>query len=206
MINAINACYPAPNPRAKLTIYGGMRHNVWDRAYRTDHTYHNPNLYEWMVAQYNKKNGSNWLPTANAGSDKSYSSASSISVSGSASDPDGSIASYRWTKIGGPSSTISNSTSASMSASVSSAGTYIYKLTVTDNAGGVDTDFVKVVVGSSSSGSTSGSRSPRHRSFSRRSNGKPASRCRSWTCSTGTSERSSSASWCRSRHSSSSIS
>jgi hypothetical protein len=160
MINAINACSPAPNPRAKLTIYGGMRHDVWNRAYRTDHTYHNPNLYEWMVGLYNRKNGSNWLPTANAGSDKAYSSASTVYATGSASDSDGSIASYRWTKVSGPSATISNATSASMAAKVTSAGTYIFKLTVTDNAGGVDTDFVKITVGSSSSGSTTTNAAP----------------------------------------------
>jgi hypothetical protein len=152
MINAINACYPAPNPRAKVTIYPGVRHDAWNRAYRTDHTYHNPNLYEWMMTLYNTRNKGNNLPTANAGSDKSYSSASKIYFGGSGSDNDGSISSYRWTKIGGPSATISGSTSASASASISSSGTYVFKLTVTDNEGGTDSDYVRVIVGSSSSG------------------------------------------------------
>jgi hypothetical protein len=160
MINAINACSPTPNPKAKLTIYAGVKHDVWNRAYRTDHTYHNPNLYEWMMGLYNKRNGSNYIPSANAGSDKSYSSPSKIYLTGSGSDSDGSVSAYRWTKIAGPSATLSNSTSASASASVTSSGTYIFKLTVTDNAGATDSDYIKVVVGSSTSSSTTTNAAP----------------------------------------------
>jgi hypothetical protein len=65
-----------------------------------------------------------------------------------------------WRKISGPSATLSNATSASASASVSSSGTYVFKLTVTDNAGATDTDFVRVVVGSTSSGSTTTNAAP----------------------------------------------
>jgi hypothetical protein len=160
MINAINSCSPAPNPRAKVTIYPGVKHDAWNRAYRTDHTYHNPNLYEWMMGLYNTRNKGNTLPTANAGSDKTYSSASKIYFGGSGSDSDGSISSYRWTKISGPSATLSGSTSASASASISSSGTYVFKLTVTDNEGGTDSDYVRVIVGSSSSGSTTTNAAP----------------------------------------------
>lgn len=155
MINAINSCSPAPNPRAKLTVYPGVRHDAWNRAYRTDHSYHNPNMYEWMMSQYNRRNGSNYIPTANAGSDKSYSSATKIYLSGSGSDSDGSISSYRWTKIGGPSASIASSSSASTSATISSSGTYFFKLTVTDNGGATDSDYVKIVVGSSSGSGSS---------------------------------------------------
>ncbi len=161
MINAINASNPAPNPRAKLTVYVGMKHDVWNRAYRTDHTYHNPNLYEWMMGLYNRKNGSNMLPTANAGADKSYSGTSTIYLSGSGSDSDGSITSYRWTKISGPSASLSSSTVASPSATVSAAGTYMFRLTVTDNAGGTDSDYVKVVVSSTGSGSSTTNAAPK---------------------------------------------
>ena len=49
MVNAINACSPAPNPLAKLTIYPGVAHNSWDRAYLTDNSLHTPNLYQWLM-------------------------------------------------------------------------------------------------------------------------------------------------------------
>jgi predicted esterase len=160
MVNAINACSPAPNPRAKVTIYPGVRHDAWNRAYKPDHTYHNPNLYDWMMGYYNNRNGSNYIPTANAGSDKTYSSTSTINLSGSGSDSDGSISSYRWAKISGPSATLSNSGAANPSASVSSSGTYVFRLTVTDNAGATDSDYIKVTVGSTSSSNTTTNAAP----------------------------------------------
>lgn len=154
MVNAINACTPAPSPLAKMTIYPGVKHDAWNRAYKTDHTYHNPNLYEWMMSHSNTKNGGNSIPSANAGADKTYSSASTISLGGSASDSDGSITNYSWTKVGGPSATISSAASASTSVAVSAAGTYMFRLKVTDNSGNTDSDYIKVVVSSTGSSSS----------------------------------------------------
>jgi hypothetical protein len=154
MVNAINACTPAPSPLAKLTIYPGVKHDAWNRAYRTDHTYHNPNYYEWLMSQTNKKNGSNYIPAANAGTDKSYAATTKISLAGTASDADGSISSYSWTKISGPSVTISNPTAANATASITAAGTYVFRLRVTDNAGATDSDYIKVTVQSASDDST----------------------------------------------------
>ncbi len=154
MVNAINACSPTPNPKAKLTIYPGVKHNAWDRAYKPDHTYHNPNVYEWMMSKVNTRNGSNLLPTASAGSDKSYSNTTKIYLSGSGSDSDGSIRTYHWTKISGPSATIASASSASTSATASP-GTYMFRLTVTDDDGGTDSDYVKVTVSSSTTTKTS---------------------------------------------------
>jgi predicted esterase len=159
MVNAINSCSPAPNPSAKLTIYPGLGHNVWDRAYATDHTYHNPNIYEWMMSYSNRKNGSNYLPSAAAGADKSYSSTTTIYLSGSGSDSDGTISAYRWTKISGPSATITNPSSESTSVTVGS-GTYIFRLTVTDNGGATDSDYIKVTVGSASTSTTTTNAAP----------------------------------------------
>jgi dienelactone hydrolase len=51
MINAINACQPPPSPAPIFTIYAGVGHNSWDRAYNTGNTYHDPNLYEWLLRQ-----------------------------------------------------------------------------------------------------------------------------------------------------------
>lgn len=150
MVNAINACSPTPNPKAKMTVYPGVKHDAWGRAYRADHTYHNPNVFDWMMAQVNTKNGGNAIPTANAGADKTYSGVSSITLTGSGTDSDGSISSYSWSKMSGPAATISNASAASTSVAVS-AGTYMFRLTVKDNFGNTDTDYVKIVVSSTSS-------------------------------------------------------
>lgn len=147
MVNAINAY--SPSPRAKLTIYPGVAHNAWDYAYKPDHTVHNPNVYEWMLSYTNTKNGSNTLPTANAGADKT--AGSSVTLSGSGSDNNGSISSYAWTQSSGPSkATLSNASTRTATASGLKTGTYIFRLRVTDNGGDSDSDYIKVTVGSGS--------------------------------------------------------
>jgi predicted secreted protein len=148
MVNAINACVPAPTPLAKATIYAGIQHNAWYRAYYLDNNYHNPNYYQWLMLQTRSKRGTNYIPVANAGGDKSIAlPTSSVIISGSATDNGGSISSYSWTQLQGPSTaTLSGATSATLTASNLVNGTYVFKFTVTDNGGLIDSDFVKVTV------------------------------------------------------------
>jgi predicted esterase len=148
MVKAINATTPTPSPLAKLTIYKNVKHNAWDYAYRTDHSLHNPNVYEWMLKQVNKKNTGNYIPTANANSDqtKYLSSTSSTTIYGSGSDSDGSIVSWNWTKMSGPSASLSGTTSKTLKVSSLKEGTYIFRLTVKDDKGNTDSDYVRVKV------------------------------------------------------------
>jgi hypothetical protein len=148
MVNAINACTPAPNPLAKITIYPGINHNSWDKAYTNDHSVQNPNVYEWMLSYTNTINGTNKIPLANAGADVSKTlPANSVVLSGSGTDSDGTIASYTWSQLTGPSpATLTNAATASLTASNLVVGTYIFKLKVTDNSGDINADFVKVTV------------------------------------------------------------
>ncbi|MFZ6010667.1 MAG: PKD domain-containing protein [Bacteroidota bacterium] len=147
MINAINACVPAPSPLAQLTIYTGVAHNAWDRAYKPDHTYHNPNVYEWMLSFMNMKNGSNTIPIADAGNDQ-VTSSTSVTLTGTGSDPDGSVATYSWSQVSGPApATWTNNSSASVNVNGLVPGSYLFKLQVTDQNGGHDTDYVTVTVG-----------------------------------------------------------
>lgn len=51
-INGFNNVGGTPTPI--MTVYSGLGHSgaVWNtRAYATDHTYHNPNLYEWFLTK-----------------------------------------------------------------------------------------------------------------------------------------------------------
>jgi hypothetical protein len=91
----------------------------------------------------------NIAPTANAGSDQSITLPSSlITLDGTASsDADGSIASYAWSKVSGPASgTITSVASSITTVTGLVQGTYIYRLTVTDNDGAKDTDDLTVTV------------------------------------------------------------
>jgi hypothetical protein len=147
MINAINACVPAPAPAAKVDIYAGVAHDAWVRAYEPDHSYHNPNVYDWMMSYTNTLTAGNSIPIANAGSDKTITiSAGSFSLTGAATDQGGSISSYQWTKMSGPGASLSGTTSPTLVASSLGAGVYVFRLQVTDNTGLTDSDYVKVTV------------------------------------------------------------
>ena len=145
MVNAINACTPTPNPLAKMTIYPGVKHNAWDRAYAPNHSYHDPNVYEWMMQYTNTVNNGNKIPVANAGTDR-RTSETSYTLTASGTDADGSIASYAWTKMSGPACTMNGTSSKSLSLSGLTKGTYLFKVTVTDNAGASDSDYVTLNV------------------------------------------------------------
>ncbi|MCB0494722.1 MAG: tandem-95 repeat protein [Cyclobacteriaceae bacterium] len=142
MIDAYNNCSPAPAQPALFTIYPGVGHNAWDNAFRTDHSLHNPNMYEWLLLQ---SLGGN--PSANAGADQTITlPTNTTSFIGSGSDPDGTIASYLWTKLTGPSATLVNATSSTLTVNGLVEGTYEFQLQVTDNDGNVATDQVSLTV------------------------------------------------------------
>jgi dienelactone hydrolase len=128
MVNAINACIPAPNPLAIKTIYPGVNHNAWDNAYRTDHALHNPNVYEWMMQTFN-------LPVANAGADRTITlPQDSVILMGSGTSSNSTITGYAWQKVSGPTCTLSGITTNTLSVSGMTQGTYVFSLVVTDAA------------------------------------------------------------------------
>lgn len=88
-------------------------------------------------------------PVANAGLDKNLTlPTNSVTLNGSGSDVDGSISSYLWTKRSGGSATLVNENTASLSLSGLAEGTYIFRLTVTDNGGLTHFDEAAVNVSS----------------------------------------------------------
>ncbi|WP_394801695.1 PKD domain-containing protein, partial [Rhodoflexus caldus] len=87
-------------------------------------------------------------PVVSAGTAQSITlPTNSATLTGSASDPDGSIASVRWTQVSGP-NTAAIATPANVQTSVSGLvqGTYVFRLTATDNAGATASADVNVTV------------------------------------------------------------
>jgi hypothetical protein len=70
----------------------------------------------------------------------------SATLSGSGSDPDGTIVSYAWSKVSGIGGNITSPNSASTTVNGLVVGTYIFRLTVTDNKGATATDDVTITV------------------------------------------------------------
>ncbi|HTB23971.1 MAG TPA: PKD domain-containing protein [Puia sp.] len=93
----------------------------------------------------------NQPPVAKAGPDQTITlPTNSVTLNGSASsDPDGTIASYLWTKISGPAQfNIVNNTSANTIVNNLTAGSYSFQLKVTDNGGAIAMDTIKIIVNS----------------------------------------------------------
>jgi hypothetical protein len=91
----------------------------------------------------------NQLPVANAGTSKTITlPVNSVSLDGSLSyDPDGTIASYSWTEVSGPSTaTITGAGTVTPTVSSLVQGQYVFQLAVTDNGGATSTAQVNVIV------------------------------------------------------------
>jgi hypothetical protein len=149
-ITGMLGCGASPTP--VWTVYPGVGHaGCWERGYRTDHMYHNPNLYEWFLT---KRRGSAasapapMPPTVSAGADKTITlPTSTTTLYGTSSDVDGQIASNQWTKVSGPAGvSLWNSTTKSLSLSGLVAGTYVFRFTATDNSNLQDSDDVTLTV------------------------------------------------------------
>ncbi|MEM7551855.1 MAG: dienelactone hydrolase family protein, partial [Bacteroidota bacterium] len=140
MVNAINACDPPIDPQVRLTLYPGVGHNSWDRAYRLDNSLHDPNLYEWLEMQ------SMSAISVDAGSDQTVIlPQNTIGITGNASSS-GAITSYLWEKVSGPTATLVNENTSILTLNSLIEGIYIFRLTVEDDGGGSASDEVQITV------------------------------------------------------------
>ncbi|RYY52185.1 MAG: peptidase M36, partial [Chitinophagaceae bacterium] len=90
----------------------------------------------------------NLAPVANAGANISITLPTNTStLNGSATDADGTIISYAWTKVAGPAAgTIATPAAAITNLSGLVQGTYQFRLSVSDNAGATASDTVQITV------------------------------------------------------------
>lgn len=155
--------------------FGGGAHCCWNSMYDpkvTDWTSTNANIvsnsqhpntpgtykkgssiFQWMLRQGDTTlvGGAlppNVTPVVDAGPAQNITLPSNtVQLSGTASDPDGSITTYAWTKVSGPAQGSFSSTAiANPTFSNLASGTYKLRLTVTDNRGASIQDSVNVVV------------------------------------------------------------
>jgi parallel beta-helix repeat protein len=105
------------------------------------------------------KNGAstdNQAPTADAGSDQSVTlPTNEITLTGTGKDADGTISSYNWSQVSGPSSAnFTSPGSASTNVNQLVEGTYVLELKVTDNQGAAATSTVQIKVVNSAGATT----------------------------------------------------
>jgi len=75
-----------------------------------------------------------------------FSQSATTNLTATASDPDGSVASYSWTKTVGSSVTITGANTAIATITFTIAGTYTFQCVVTDNLGATAVATATVVV------------------------------------------------------------
>jgi hypothetical protein len=89
----------------------------------------------------------NRAPVANAGADKTITlPANALNIAGGATDSDGIVMYWEWTRVSGGTATLTDAGKSTLKLSGLTAGTYIFRLKVTDNLGAVATDDVTVTV------------------------------------------------------------
>lgn len=148
-VNGIAACAPSVAPLT--TYYPTGNHWIWDQVYDPG----NPQLYMWFLSKSRGSTpppppgGGNVAPVANAGTNQVITlPTNTTSLNGSGSrDQDGSITTYNWSQVSGPASAnLHTSNAANTNVSGMVAGTYSFRLTVTDNAGATNSANVSVTV------------------------------------------------------------
>jgi hypothetical protein len=86
-------------------------------------------------------------PEANAGPNQSITlPEDSVTLSGSGTDSDGYIVSYAWTQISGSQASITSPADATTTVTGLGAGTYIFRLIVTDDKDDSDSSTVTITV------------------------------------------------------------
>ncbi|HUQ96827.1 MAG TPA: T9SS type A sorting domain-containing protein [Chitinophagaceae bacterium] len=141
---------PAPNPLARKTIFAASGHDSWTKTYDPNFRENGYTIYEWMLLHEKGTAPPTYgvVPTASAGPDKTATlPTSSVTLSGSGTVSSGSTASYSWTKVSGPATgVISSPSSTSTTITGLTAGTYVFRLTISDAKSAKGVDDVKVTV------------------------------------------------------------
>ena len=91
--------------------------------------------------------GSNQPPTVNAGADRAVDEGAAVSITGTAGDSDGSVASHAWTRVSGPAVTLTGADTATVgftAPQVDADTDLVLRLTVTDDDGASASDDVSV--------------------------------------------------------------
>ena len=163
-IDQYNTTYAS---KTKLTVWTDVDHNhTWSRAFNPNTKVDGYNIYQWMLL-YRRGTTStapapteptptptptptgNIAPVARAGSDVSYPASWNwfpVLNGNASSDSDGWITKYVWTKVSGPACTITPIETGRSRVTGWTTGTYVFRITVTDNKGATAYDDIKITI------------------------------------------------------------
>lgn len=144
MMDAVNAC-PAVKYKVHLNMLFGQAHAGWNQVYDLTDGY---DIYSWL-AQFSKGDTDNKKPFVSAGQDMQIIKRNgSLHLAGEYFDPeDGSIVSVAWSQVSGsPQLTLSNTDGKILKVDGLVAGTFTFRLTVTDSGGASSSDDVIIQI------------------------------------------------------------
>ena len=128
---------------AKKTMFNSGGHQCWPIPLQRQYTENGKNVYEWML-QY-KTDPSK----AFAGEDQEIlAPTGSVQLQATGTAANGTVVSYQWSKLYGPTGTVnfSSSTIANPVVSNLAQGTYVFQANINGTSGSVATDYVAVTV------------------------------------------------------------
>ena len=129
--------------RMDSVVGGGHSSTTWDSFFGVTGTDSNTNKIIWAI----QAAAVNMNPTSIAGTDQVLNvPTTSTTLDGSASYDDGSIASYTWSKVFGPSCNITSPSSATTTVTGMLQGVYLFRLSLVDNTGLTSYDELQVVI------------------------------------------------------------
>jgi len=140
-VDFINSGTP-PAREARKTLFNSTSHVCWPDALQRIYTENGMNVYQWLL-QFKRS-----FSSAKAGSYQEITApASSVQLNGSGTGPNGSTTAINWQKVSGPGGgNISNTSVLNPTISNLSPGTYVYRLSITDNTSAQATDTVEIQV------------------------------------------------------------
>ena len=151
LINTLNNCSSTPPIAPKMTILESKTHTGWEECYDLSSGF---DIYNWLLAM-EKNSTANISPFVTLGPDMTIAqTGQTLTINSEAFDPDGSISTLAWTKESGPSVTLGATDGAELEISNIQLGTYIFRLTATDNDAASTFDEISIDVTSDLSGPT----------------------------------------------------
>lgn len=137
--NQANASFAAPDVATATNLVFELTVTDDDGATDTDQ----------VTVTVNHVEPANQPPTVNAGIDQAVDEGDVVTLTGTANDSDGTIASYAWAQLSGPTVVINNANQAVASftaPNVNSSTPLIFRLTATDDDGATASDTVTITI------------------------------------------------------------
>lgn len=147
MAAAINACPSPGSIRPHVTLLDAIEHNgMWNPIYNLSAGYP---VYDWLL-QFTKNSTANIPPYVNVGVDKKFLiTDGTLYLNSEFFDADGSVTSIQWTQLQTSSLTLEQTNTHILKITNLQAGTFQFRLTVTDNLGAASSDDITVQILSS---------------------------------------------------------